>query len=385
MAKLAPVNPQMLSWAMYEADLSVTVLAERANLSPDRVSSFIAGDEQPQTGEVRRLARALKRSLVFFFMPSPPRGGPVVASFRRPVGNGGVRSLNPDELAAIRSVARWQQIVAWIHQKNQSPAPIVPIPEVQHGSSVPAAVKAIASWLDWDTDEQREANSPGAVLKLARNKLEANGSLLLQFSLGADSCRGFSVPHSDVPSIALNTSYNSAARVFTIFHELAHLTRGDQAVCGNPRDDDLERWCDEVAATVLIPANDMLEYLDKWVTTHLIATVHQCQRVARRYNVSVRAAAVRITQLGRAAFGLYDLVDREIETGSGSGGRSPEPRTTPVRRIHKLGNEIPRQLLRARDAGLLTEVQVRRYLDVNGEQLLDLSHRACAKHGVGED
>jgi Zn-dependent peptidase ImmA (M78 family) len=117
----------------------------------------------------------------------------------------------------------------------------------------------------------------------------------------------------------LNSSYTNSARVFTIFHELTHLARGDQAVCGNPRNDELERWCERVAATILIPARDLLEYLDKRVTTRPITTVNECQRVAKRYNVSVRAAAVRIIELKRGSQRLYDLVDREIETGSDPG------------------------------------------------------------------
>lgn len=358
---------------MDEAGLNITSLAERAKLSPDRVSSFVTGDERPQTGEFRRLAKALQRSLAFFFMPEPPPGSPMVASFRQPAGSEGARSLNPAELAALRSVDRWQRIVVWIHQKTDVPAPT--LPKVNHEASVSATATTITSWLNWDQIAQRKSGSPSGVLKLARNKLEANGTLLLQFSLGDGSCRGFSVPHPTVPAIAVNSSYNTSARVFTIFHELAHLARGDQAVCGNPRDDGLERWCERVAATVLIPARDLLEYLDRWVTMGPITTVKECQRVANRYHVSVRAAAVRLIQLNRAASGLYDLVDQEIETGSSSGGRSPEAQTTPVIRIRELGNEIPRQLLVARDEGFLTEVQVRRYLDVNGEQLSDLSNR----------
>jgi Zn-dependent peptidase ImmA (M78 family) len=271
------------------------------------------------------------------------------------------------------TVARWQRVVAWIRQKNEDPFPI--LLKVSRDSTVSATATAIASWLHWDQTAQKKASSSSAVFKLARNKLEANGTLLLQFSLGDDSCRGFSVPHPQVPAIAVNSSYNSAARVFTVFHELAHIARGDQAVCGNPRDDALERWCERVAATILIPERDLRQYLDKWITMGLVSTVKDCQRVANHYRVSTRAAAVRIIQINRAVDGLYDLVDQELETGPSTGGRSQEPQTTPVIRIRELGNEIPRQLLLARDEGYLGEVQVRRYLDVNGEQLSDLANR----------
>jgi hypothetical protein len=144
-AKLAPVNPSVLTWAMAEAGLNITTLAERAKLSPDRVSSFVTGDDQPKTGEFRQLAKALQRSLAFFFMPHPPQHSPMVASFRQPSGNEGARSLNPAELAALRSVARWQRVVAWIRQKNEDPSPI--LLKVSRDSTVSATATAIATWL----------------------------------------------------------------------------------------------------------------------------------------------------------------------------------------------------------------------------------------------
>ncbi|WP_420821677.1 ImmA/IrrE family metallo-endopeptidase [Pseudonocardia acidicola] len=206
--------------------------------------------------------------------------------------------------------------------------------------------------------------------------MEARGVLLLQFSsLERNSCRGFLLPHDAAPVVAVNTKYNPAARLFTVFHELAHLIRGDTAICDDPRSSSTERWCEQTAAQVLAPTDDLLPYLDRWVTTGKVTSIDDCRRIANRYKISLRAAAVRLISVERAESSLYSRIDRDTDFESGGPNPNAEPQTTPVRRVAALGNEIPRELLRARDQGLLTTVQVRRYLNVDPDQLNDISFR----------
>ncbi len=75
-----------------------------------------------------------------------------------------------------------------------------------------------------------------------------------------DSARGFSLWDDDAPLIAVNSAWNPAARVYTLFHEYGHLLSRTSSVClervgvkiSRPTDP-AERWCKEFAAAALLP------------------------------------------------------------------------------------------------------------------------------------
>ena len=57
-----------------------------------------------------------------------------------------------------------------------------------------------------------------------RRALEDAGHVVLLVSIGKASCRGFSAWDPRAPVIAVNTAWNEEARIYTLFHEFAHLT-----------------------------------------------------------------------------------------------------------------------------------------------------------------
>lgn len=371
--KSAPINADVLDWALNDVGMTDRELSGLAKIEAARLRSIRDGAAEPNTTEFRAIAKAIGRAPSFLFLPSRPSRAPAAAAFRASAGRQGLRSVSPSEQEALRLATRWQTIITWVRTALDEPMPSVPT--LTDADNETTAVGKLGTWLAWDVDLQRTATSPSAVLRELRAHLEARGLLLLQFSLGTNSCRGFSMP-GDVPVIAINSAYNPAARVYTVVHELVHVLRGDRALCSDSRDDDLERYCEQVAAAVLIPADDLREYLNSYVTTGWVESLDDARRVANRYRVSLRAAAVRLIELQRAGFSLYALIEAETDS-SKSGGFNPnsEPQTTPVRRIRELGEQVPRALLRARDEGVLSDVDVRRYLDVSGTQLEDIEHR----------
>ena len=76
-------------------------------------------------------------------------------------------------------------------------------------------------------------------------------------------CRGFSLSHDVAPVIAINTWYRPSARVFSYIHELGHLLRRHDYVCGDAGDTAVERWCDSFASAFLLPESALLFFLDR--------------------------------------------------------------------------------------------------------------------------
>ena len=339
-----------------------------------RLAEIRSGESEPKTGELKNIAKALRRPTTFFFLPAPPIGQDVAVSFRPPAGRSEDRPLNSQEQLALRNSTRWQRIAEWIQEiQNTKISP----PPTNPRLSPSQAAQILTAWLSWDLKEQRGAGSSNRLLRILRARLESRGVLVLQYSLGQDSCRGFSIPHRTASLVAVNSAFNASARVYSLMHECAHFIRGDSRVCANPLDDAEERWCEQVAAIFLMPATDLEQYLNNTIKKSKVDDVDDVRRVANRYYVSLRAAAARLSELNRAAPGLYNAVDRLGEFGGGGFNPNVERQTTPVIRLRELGTELPRLLISAGDSGILSDIAVRRYLDVNGPQLDDLKERVA--------
>ncbi|MFD4563206.1 ImmA/IrrE family metallo-endopeptidase [Streptomyces sp. NPDC058467] len=371
--KLAPINTDVLDWAVRESGLSRRELAASAKIPEERLHAILVDHEQPMTGEFKSLAKALARPTAFFFLPKVPRSDKSRASFRYPPGRSGEGALHFAERSALRNALRWQKVLSWV--RKESDIGHADLPRVPEDLSPQAVASHLSTWLHWDTEFQKKATSPSAVFRMLRERVEEHGVAVMQLSLGNDSCRGFSLPHIDSPVIAVNSAYNPPARIFTLLHELTHLLRGDSALCGDPRNDTVERFCESSAAIFLVPADDLREYVAKRLRVRRVDDVDQVRRVANYYKISLRAAAIRLRQVGLADSLLYDKVNRIGEFGSSGFNPNVERQTTPVIRVRELGSEIPRLLFAARDTGAMSETEVRRHLNVNGSQLAEIRER----------
>ncbi|WP_228182032.1 ImmA/IrrE family metallo-endopeptidase [Streptomyces anulatus] len=371
--KLAPINTDVLDWAVRESGLSYRELAESSKIPEERLHAILVDHDQPMTGEFKSLAKALARPTAFFFLPKPPRAHKSKTSFRYPPGRGGENSLHFVERTALRNALRWQKVLSWVRQEtNSGGADLLRVPE---NLGPPQIAEHLRVWLHWQTDYQKKATSSSSVFRMLRDRVEGHGIAVMQLSLGSDSCRGFSLPHNDSPVIAVNSAYNPPARIFTLLHELTHLLRGDSALCGDPRNDEVERFCEGAAAIFLVPADDLSEYVAKWLRVARVDEVDQVRRVANYYKISLRAAAIRLRQVGLADSLLYEKVNRIGEFGGGGFNPNVERQTTPVIRVRELGTEIPRLLLVARESGAMSDTEVRRHLSVNGMQLAEIRER----------
>ena len=137
--------------------------------------------------------------------------------------------MNPDERRYLRRAARFQEILSWLAKELELDQPRTPSATV-NDDPVEVAGAARGLFEISATDRKRWA-TPAVAFDEWRAALEATGHLVFLFSIGKDSCRGFSLWDESSPVIAVNTSWNELARIFTLFHELGHLiTRTSSAL-----------------------------------------------------------------------------------------------------------------------------------------------------------
>jgi Zn-dependent peptidase ImmA (M78 family) len=144
--------------------------------------------------------------------------------------------------------------------------------------------------------------------------------------LNPDEFRGFALVDSAAPLVFINGADTKAAQIFTLAHELAHVALGGSAISrpdlgSLDETSQTERWCDRVAAELLVPVSSLTQ---EYLTSNDIGT--ELTRLARYYKVSTLVILRRIFDAGlieRQAYrSAYEAeLDRVITLmGEGSSG-----------------------------------------------------------------
>ncbi len=103
-------------------------------------------------------------------------------------------------------------------------------------------------------------------------------------------CRGFALVNKTAPYIFVNSQDAKTAQLFTLIHETAHIMLGvsaGHAETDTLSDDEVERYCDKVAAEFLVPADVLREVWDG-----------QTQTTSHKFKVSELVIARRAHDLG---------------------------------------------------------------------------------------
>ena len=142
--------------------------------------------------------------------------------------------------------------------------------------------------------------------------------------LNPDEFRGFALADDLAPLVFINGADSKAAQMFTLAHELAHIWIGASALSdvgpATLPSVDVERWCNRVAAELLVPAAVLRDQIRGDAPIG-----HEAQRLARYFKVSTLVALRRVHDIGgltRDEFwrAYRDELDRRGSVEKDSGG-----------------------------------------------------------------
>ncbi|MDE3219711.1 MAG: ImmA/IrrE family metallo-endopeptidase, partial [Nitrospirota bacterium] len=312
-----PITPEVLEWAVRTSGHSVQEIADRLGVSNDLVSEWVSGSKRPTLTPLRRLASFLRRPLAAFLLPAPPRVSTQQVEFRRPPDEHR-RSLNPVEVQNLRQASRLQRGIAWIlSELNEEPADL---PTTTIRRDPESVAEELRRRLGVTVEQQLECSTDSKAMHLWRDHLQQSRVIVLLLPMGESSSRGFSLWDQQAPLIAVNTHWNNSARIFTMFHELAHLITRTNSVCSEHTharlregDDPVERWSERFAAAFLAPSSDLERVLVErfaWRRGQVIDDLRVARRLASTFHVSIRAMTLRLIDHRIAGWELYRQIPR---------------------------------------------------------------------------
>ena len=358
---LVPITPSVLDWAIAESGYSRPELAASAGVDATRLERWITGDERPGLSDVRRIASKLHRQVATFLLPLPPEAERTSVQFRHPLGTRASRALTPVERRFVRRARRLQEAEAWLIDELGWDRPA--LRQILTGESADSAAALFRDDLRVTVEDQRGTRSASAAFDLWRSALESLGVFVLQFAMGEDTARGFSLWNEAAPVVVVNTAWPDEARIFTLFHEAGHLLSRTDSACARAAltphaGDGAERWCEAFAAAVLIPRDALAD-------VHRVTDVQALSSLAKSMRVSLRAMALRLIDVGKASWELYESIPAIAERKPKGGGGTARSRSEI--RADEFGQRTNSLFINAVQRDVISQSQALDYLDIPSE------------------
>jgi Zn-dependent peptidase ImmA (M78 family)/DNA-binding XRE family transcriptional regulator len=370
------VTAATLIWAREHRGLSVEAAAERIGIPPAELGEMENDRRLPTATVFRAMARAYRlpeATLVRSQPPASPGRLPDHRTFES------ARATLDFGLSVAISRARTHQThLAELAEDDPSIITTVP-PEytpkndpVSLGQRERARIGPVAEQqLDWQDAAEG--------FRHLRAIIEKEGVFVYieEWPLDETRSRGFSLyEHPKLPAIVINQEEDSPeARLFTIVHEYAHILIRQPGISDQNPKNLTERWCNQFAASFLMPEEALRLALGHWPNAPLEWEADGLARFARRLNVSQQAMALRLEQLNLAHEGLY----REIVKLQSQRKKTPKKPGKPsflALKLNSLGLRYTDTVLSAQGRGALTEVEAARMLDLSPRLFGRMQERA---------
>ena len=298
--KSVPASVPVLRWAAQRARLNDVDLAGRFPKWP----LWLSGDAQPTLSQLEDFARLTHTAIGYFFLPQPPALALPVPDFRtlRDEVLAEPSSDLLDTLYLCQQRQDWYRDHARMHGLRA--LPFVGSARMQEAPE--AVAQRLREVLGLSGEARRQLPTWTEALRQLIAKAEDAGVMVMVSSVvGSNShrkldvgeFRGFALADDLAPLVFLNGADSKAAQMFTLAHELAHVWLGatgvSDAQAGQVPEQHTERWCNHVAAELLIPVEELR------VSHQPNAPIpDEIQRLAREFKVSTLVALRRLFDAG---------------------------------------------------------------------------------------
>lgn len=284
MSVRVPIRGVTLEWARTAMGISAEELAKTAAVKPGQVEQWEAGDAVPTLPQLRKVAHHLERTIAFFLTDPPASTGvPAMVDFR-----GATAGTVPSVVR--RETKRAEQYRDTTLELDGAPDAQLRLQPFDRRTLIDAAAMLREQLLAVVPDGK--PRTPGEGFNRWREALERLGVLVFQSTgVSRSIYRGLSVFHEQYPIILVNGADAANGKIFTLFHELGHLSNRSSGLCVEQEDGHEESLCNAFAAEVLMPATDVRRRIARSSRADMV------RQVVSTYGVSALAAAIRLHSL----------------------------------------------------------------------------------------
>lgn len=295
-----PATVSVLRWAAERVRLTDAELEARFPKWP----LWLSGEAMPTLRQLEEFARLTHTSFGYFFLPEPPALPLPVPDYRtfRDI------DLRDPSTELLDTIFLCEQRQEWFRDYAQMQG-MQPLPFVGSVSVADRPVdvaRKIREELSLSMEERAALSTWTDALRQLMARMEAAGILVMSSSivgsnshrqLDVEEFRGFVLTDRLAPLVFLNAADSKAAQMFTLAHELAHVWVGQSGVtdpdAGRVPAAAMERWCNEVAAELLVPESVLREAHEPSLPLQ-----DEMARLAKTFKVSTLVVLRRLFDAG---------------------------------------------------------------------------------------
>ena len=306
------VNHEILKWARETAGLSreeavrkLSIRDARGMKAVDRLAALESGAAEPTRPTLVKMAGHYRRPLLTFYLSEPPRMGERDAGFRTLSSDqpSGAEALID---ALIRDAhVRQSMVRAALEDEDEAEhLQFVGSRNMSDGQS--SVLAALEDMLGVSAETFHAQPNASTAFNLLRTEVEGNGIfVLLKGDLGSyhtaidtEVFRGFVIADEVAPFIVINDRDARPTWSFTLLHECVHLILGQSGMRSDWAENNVERFCDDVAGEFLLPTK-VLELLGLSGTSQSDSLIEQrISEFAGDRNLSRSMVAYRAYRAG---------------------------------------------------------------------------------------
>ncbi len=257
------IKPDLINWAISRAGYDHGEFFAKF----PRAQSWLQEDKQPTLPQLRDFAKKTHVPFGYLFLQEPPEEKLPIPFYRTIGGETKQVSVNLRD-----TILNLQQRQDWVKEYliEQGEKPLGFIGRFNTQSSVQEVVQDIRATLGLENNWAAGQTNWQKALDHLSEKVEEAGIFIIFNSvvdnnthrpITVEQCRGFVLCDEIAPFMFVNSADSKSAQMFTIVHELAHLWIGESAGFDfrqlQPWQNEIETFCDAVAAEFLVPEADL--------------------------------------------------------------------------------------------------------------------------------
>lgn len=321
------VKKELLRWARERAGLSVAALGRRF----PHLEAWERGEAHPTLKQLEAFAKTTYTPVGYLFLQTPPVETVPIPDFRT-MANAHVGHPSPDLLDTVYICQQRQE---WYRDfaRSMGEEKMALVGSASVTSDVVSTAATMRHALGLDLEERGRIPTWSDALRQFIEQADALGVLVMcsgvvfnnnRRHLDPEEFRGFAMADDLAPLVFINGADTKAAQMFTLAHELAHVWLGQSAVSDAQAvqipEHKVERWCNEVAAELLVPLSVLRDAIGQAAEMS-----DEVGRLARRFKVSTLVILRRMHDAGAITreqlWNAYKAeVDRLRAIPRGSGG-----------------------------------------------------------------
>lgn len=269
----ALITPEVLKWARERRiRLDIDFVARKLKIDRECLKAWENGTDLPTFVQLKKIAKLYKTHISIFYLPKTPTDFKPLTDYRvlpesKALDEEQFYRLNAN---IVEAFDRRETLIDCFELLEESPLQLAL--NISLNESADQAAKKIRRFLNFNTKKLPRTKDRYKVLKFWKRTVEAKGILVCQTSVNTHlsielkTFRGFCIAQRPFPVIVVNPKDSPYGRIFTIIHELVHIALGESVIQNTGFEelsftnlDPIEIFCNQVAAEVLVPQNELLK------------------------------------------------------------------------------------------------------------------------------